>query len=182
MRYCGSFVVVAILFVLLVSFSKNSSNASGLGQKKRSFLPKNVVEASNRFGMNLYNVIVVQDKDQNVVISPFSISLALMMAANGAAGKTLTEMQKVLQISDISLEKINPTVEKLMTELVKLDPGLSLKIGNSIWFRDDFQFKKTFFEQVKKYYHAELAAMNFDDPASLEQINSWISNATNNKI
>lgn len=55
------------------------------------------VGANNAFGLDLYRAIARDATDRNIFISPYSMSVALTMAAEGARGETETEMANVLQ-------------------------------------------------------------------------------------
>ena len=56
-----------------------------------------VISSDNQFGLELFRKVTegAGQKD-NTMISPLSVSLALAMTYNGAAGTTKTEMEKTL--------------------------------------------------------------------------------------
>ena len=53
--------------------------------------------ANTGFAFDLLKQIAGEQPNANVFISPFSVSSVLQMVANGAAGDTKTEMQRVLK-------------------------------------------------------------------------------------
>jgi serpin B len=58
-----------------------------------------------------------------------------------------------------------------------------MQVLNSIWYRQDFPFRQTFFDTTKTYFDAAVRGLNFADvPASLATINGWVNTATNGKI
>lgn len=67
------------------------------------------------------------------MISPFSITSALSMTLNGASGWTFEAMKKALRLNGSTLEQINDTYLKLMTEMVPVDERVVLEIANSAW-------------------------------------------------
>jgi serine protease inhibitor len=53
-----------------------------------------LVEADNAFGLELFQKIREESDEENLMISPLSVSVALAMAYNGADGETKSEMKK----------------------------------------------------------------------------------------
>ena len=53
-----------------------------------------LVEADNAFGLELFQKIREESDEENLMISPLSVSVALAMAYNGAVGDTKSEMER----------------------------------------------------------------------------------------
>src|SRR5690606_18745236 len=66
--------------------------------------------------------------------------------------------------------------------LLALDFGVDMRIANSVWSRQGFPFEEAFFAAVDDYFDAEAQALDFSDPASVDVINDWASDATNGRI
>ena len=60
---------------------------------------KETVKANSAFAIDLYKQLA-KKKDKNVFFSPYSVSSALAMCAEGARGETAAEMGKVLRFPD----------------------------------------------------------------------------------
>ena len=60
------------------------------------------VSQENAFALHLLQQTVAQTDESNVVLSPLSISVALGMARNGAAGETKTEMETALHLTGLT--------------------------------------------------------------------------------
>ena len=93
--------------------------------------------------------------NQNTLISPLSVTLALAMTANGANGQTKIEMETLLG-KDIPLEQLNSYLCGLTDELTS-DDGFTLCTANSIWFRDDedrLKIENNFLQTNADYYKA----------------------------
>ncbi|GAI67788.1 unnamed protein product [marine sediment metagenome] len=56
---------------------------------------KNLIKANTRFGFNIFKELILEDKDENIFISPLSILLALAMTYNGAVGNTNLAMAEI---------------------------------------------------------------------------------------
>ena len=59
------------------------------------------VNSSNEFTFEMYKQL--DDSEDNIFFSPYSISIALGMAYEGARGETATEMEQVLDLADWSI-------------------------------------------------------------------------------
>ena len=125
------------------------------------------------FGFKVLKNSLGQEK--NALISPVSIMTALAMAANGASGKTLEEMESVLGANIETLNKnFNPQNYN----------GNGVSTANSIWFRNDkkrLSVKDTFINTIEKTYGAEWYGKNFDK-STVRDINRWVSQHTDGMI
>ncbi len=118
--------------------------------------------------------------DKNYMFSPLSIKMALMMAANGAEGETLSEILKVLDVDDI--ESYNQSVRDMLDKYSENDI-LKLNVSNSIWINADKteqRFSEEYREKLSKFYDATADIVTNDDAES--KINSWVNEKTEGKI
>lgn len=84
-------------------------------------------QANGRFAIDLYRRLAEQKSAENMFLSPFSISLALTMTAEGAVDQTLDQTTDVLHIAKGDLAKIHPgqrglqrsAIPRLSPEVVK---------------------------------------------------------------
>jgi serpin B len=141
-----------------------------------------IIVASNDFAFDLFRTGNRAQHDSNVFMSPLSASMALGMTANGAAGTTYEEMRAGLRLSTATGEEINASYKSLITLLTGLDPTTNFAIANSIWYRQNFPFHTSFFEESKTYFDARVEALDFASPSALTTINRWVSDQTNDRI
>ena len=135
-----------------------------------------------RLAVDLFQSSVLESKDENVLISPLSIQLALAMTANGAAGETRNEMEALLG-GEITLEDLNEYLYSYVSNLPSSEK-YKLQIANSIWFRDDegrLQVEKDFLQKNADYYGAQAYKSAFDDQ-TLKDINNWVKDHTDGMI
>jgi serpin B len=139
--------------------------------------------SQNNFAFSLFKQVIEKEKkEENVFVSPLSVSMALSMAINGAEGKTEREMLNALEFSGFSVNQVNMAYQNLINLLSTRDKTVEVNIANSIWYRDNFDVKKVFLGTNKLYYDAEVKALDFKDPQSEKMINNWVSEKTNGKI
>ena len=153
------------------------------GEVEITALEKSVTEGENSFALKLFPALSEAERGKNVLISPFSISTALSMTYNGARGATQTAMAEVLCYPDISREDVNRAYKNLTDYLKTADDEVILNIANSVWIDDMYEQPEADFIDVNRdYYDADVRSMNFQDPATVDTINRWVRNKTEDKI
>ena len=140
------------------------------------------VATDNAFTFDLLRAVRQHAKGANIFISPLSISMALNMTLNGAAGATADEMRAALHEAGYSQEDINACTHELREALMKVDPKTTISIANSIWHRKGETLRAPFLEANRTYYGAEVRPLDFASPQAPKQINDWCAQQTNGKI
>lgn len=142
-----------------------------------------LIQNNNQFGLDLFRQVADKtDSTKNLMISPLSASLALSMTYNGAAGSTKTAFENTFHYNGLTTEEINQSMNDLCNKLTGVDPLVTFKLANSIWYKNTFNVEQNFIDVNKTYYDAEVKALNFSDPNSVNIINNWVSDKTNGKI
>jgi serine protease inhibitor len=141
-----------------------------------------VITSSNDFAFDLFRTANLNEHKANVFMSPLSATMALGMTANGADGATYDEMRAALKLTGATREEVGSGYKSLITLLRGLDPQTNFAIANSIWYEKTFPFNTSFLDESKQYFDAKVAGLDFNDPASVSTINSWVSDQTNGKI
>src|SRR5215467_6913349 len=72
-----------------------------------------LASANASFGFNLMKQVVGERPNDNVFISPHSVSAALQMVWQGAAGETKTEMDQALALSNFKPESAGIAYKEL---------------------------------------------------------------------
>jgi serpin B len=178
------------LLLLLLSIGIASCKKSGTvspNNKGKSLvltaLDQQKVTADNAFTLNLFkNLDSANIGGANLFVSPLSVSFALGMTSNGAAGQTLTAFQNTLNFASLTQAQVNDYYNNLITNLPRLDPNTKLDIANSIWYRWGFSVLPQFLQTDSAYFHAKIESLDFTNPASVNTINSWVNDNTGGKI
>ncbi len=160
------------------------SNGTGPGESRElTTLEKQVVGAANDFGLEFFQVVAAEDANENLFVSPFSVSMALGMTLNGASGQTKDDMEAVLGFTGMSNDEINQSYKGLSELLTKLDPKVQFNVANSIWYRQNFNVESLFIQQNKDFFDAQVEEIDFSNAAnSAKQINNWVKEKTKGKI
>jgi serpin B len=141
-----------------------------------------LVGGNNAFGINLFQALLGGEPDQNILISPASVSAALAMTYNGAAGETETAMIETLQLQGMTREEINGAFADLLSILRNPDPRVELVLANSLWMRSGVDFHEDFQQRNRDYFQAELKELDFNAPEAAKTINGWVRKQTRGKI
>ncbi len=143
-----------------------------------------LIEADNQFGLELFQKITARaGVNDNTMISPLSVSLALAMTYNGAAGETRKDMEKTLKLYGLTTEQINKAHQALVQALQSADPEVKLEIANAIYYSQLLKVDDDFVSVNREYYDAVVNPLDFSSPAAaLKVINGWVSEKTHGKI
>jgi len=143
------------------------------------------VEKNNQFCFDLFNYVDVEE--DNLFLSPFSVSAALAMTYEGAKGQTRKEMSKVMYYSDNN-DNLNTDFQNIIerTQSSKNSKKYTFNIANSLWAQKDLNFLHSYFETIKKYYNAPIEMVDYKNSVEREKtrlkINNWVEDKTNKKI
>lgn len=133
---------------------------------------------NNIFYKTLENEV---DKNNNVLVSPFSIVMDFGMLENGAKGSTKEQMETYLN-GGMSVEDLNEYMKTLKDKMMN-SKELEWNVANSIWFNESqiSDVSNDVKEIVKKYYDSEINKRPYNND-TLEEINNWVKKNTNDMI
>ena len=141
-----------------------------------------LIEADNEFGLEMFQKVRENSDEENIMISPLSISVALAMAYNGAEGDTKTEMEEAMKLNGLTADEINASYKMLLSALQSLDEDVVFEIANAIFYADIMEVKPGFLDVNKNVYEAKVERLDFNSPSAVETINNWVAGKTNDKI
>lgn len=182
------FGVGAVCAAMSLSSCQNSASQIGsVSSSEMAWTPTNkdreMSDALNGFGFHVLKKLDAQKSpDENVLFSPFSISTALTLVEQGAAGKTRSEMEALLQPSGFAAQDVLDSSAALTRGWQTADAKVQVDIANSVWLNNKCTLKPTFVQMAKTNFDAQTATLDFSSSASAKAINSWISGKTHGKI
>jgi serpin B len=143
-----------------------------------------MVAQGNAFAMKLFSVTNAQNSDdENLVLSPLSLNMALAMVWNGANGNTKTAIQTAMGMDDYSPESVNEYFKTIREGFMQTDAAnTQLAMANSIWYRPEFPVKQPFINLNLQYYNAQVEQLDFNLPNACDILNQWCSDNTNGLI
>lgn len=180
MRVILRITLIACVCLGILQCSDTSLGPTGGGQQ--AITRAELVAATNSFGLRLFRECVAERPDSNVVVSPFSVSMALSMLLNGAVGNTRDAMLATLQIEGYSVKSSNEQHRDLMDILPALDPEVLFEIANSLWCDVNIEIKEAFIDSCETYFDAEVRDIDFLDPDAADTVNAWVAEKTHGRI
>ncbi|MDW7669024.1 MAG: serpin family protein [Bacillota bacterium] len=145
-------------------------------------ISEGVTDSNSEFAVDIFKELNGKDLENNVFISPFSISTALTMTYNGAVGQTKEEMEEALRYRNIDIKEVNNTYKNLIPYLSNVDKDVEIDISNSIWYREGEGIKEEFLSTNTDVFDAMVEGVDFTDPETVDTINGWIEESTKGKI
>lgn len=140
-----------------------------------------VSQASNQFALSLFRRLSDQAPNDNVFVSPLSVSFSLGMAMNGATGETLDQMRATLGFGAEELAAINAGYRGLFALESGLDPTTTFDIANSVWHRQGIPIHQSFTDVLRESFEADVRESPFD-ASTITQVNNWVKDNTGGKI
>ena len=142
---------------------------------------KQLVESNNDFAFRLFQKA---RGEESSIMSPLSITYALGMLNNGAAGQTQLEINNVLGFGQAGADGINNFCRKLLTEAPTLDEETKAEIANTIYVNSGkgYELQQGFVDKANEYYDAEPQSRNFYDGETWQVINQWADDHTHGMI
>lgn len=134
------------------------------------------------FGMKLLAREAAAKPGENIMISPLSVAVALAMAANGARGNTLAGITSTLGLGDVDQSTSNAAYAELLSELKRDKIGVTLAVANAIFARQGVDFYESFLNANRDSFGARVDVLDFDAPETVDSINDWIGESTQQKI
>lgn len=139
-------------------------------------------DASNSFGMKVFGELLGRFDKKDISFSPLSLSLALAMAGEGAAGETFKQFADVIGWENATKTEVGDFYKKMIAGLVTADPLVDFSSSNSFWAARDFKIKNDYKSLLEQYFAAESYSEDFSDAATVDKINKWCSDKTDGKI
>lgn len=181
MKIINTISFIALL-IILISCQQDSTEINEIKNIELDEKSAELIEGDNAFGLDIFQEIQKESKDENIMISPLSISVALAMTYNGAEGATKTEMEETLNLLGLTTDEINASYKMLIAALQSLDQDVKLEIANAIFYKKGFSVKSDFLNTNQDYYDAKVEDLDFNNPAAVNTINNWVADKTNDKI
>lgn len=166
---------ISLIAVLVLLAGLHEVAASLADQQK-------LAAANNGFAFKLLRQLAKDQPVANIFISPYSASTVLQMVGNGAAGQTKAEMQQVLGTTGLSSAAVNGANKDIAQSLNGGNTNVILMTANAIWYRQGAPVKPDFITCNQQFFGATVAALNFQDPHSVDIINAWANDKTHGKI
>ena len=126
-------------------------------------------QTGNALGLKILQSMYVQEG--NALVSPTSLALALNMAAAGAKGDTLTELNGLLNMEALDLSGVSAWMDAL--------DQAGVKVANAGFVADGLSLQQEYVETLEQAMAAQWFSMQ---PDATEQVNEWVKAHTDGLI
>ena len=141
------------------------------------------------------DILRMLPKDENQVLSPYSIQVTLAMTRVGARGRTLGEMDAVLRTGDMAdfnaaMNAMDQAIRSRAGEFeLPLDEAgktqtVEIGVANSLWGQRRFDFEPDFLDELARSYGAGVNLVDYvtATESARKAINDWVSDQTEERI
>jgi len=145
----------------------------------------NFTEKTANFGFNLYRKIAMTH-DNNIIISPLSVSALMTAYMLAARGETHRQIEKALNLQALK-DRVDrhhlPALFKQLKDNITMNEELLLVQGTLSFIQKDFRLKESFFNLSKQYFDMEFLRVDFTNFTKAKfVINQNINKRTKGKI
>ena len=178
-------LVLGLMGLILIVLSGCDRVDPGMIDDKRVELDTvdpNLVRANTTFGFKLLNELRKTDQENNTLISPFSVSVALAMVRNGAVDETEQAMINALQLQALDPQSLNANYVYLQRALQAPNSQVTLSIANSLWGAIGIEFDPGFLDRNRPFLDTEISTIDFTEPDNVSTINQSVSDSTDGRI
>lgn len=182
MRMYDRWAVAGSLLATMAAAACSSSPSEPIPPRAFTADERAVSGATTAFGLDLFARVSAAAGEPNIMVSPLSVSMALGMTANGAEDETLEAMRTVLGFGGMDESSVNEAYHGLIEQLHARDPGIELRIANSVWHDTRLAVLQPFLDAARTYFDAVVMPLDFTSPGAPATISHWAEDATNGRI
>ncbi len=141
-----------------------------------------VINQGNDFGFRLFSEVATVEPG-NLMLSPLSANVALSMLMNGSRGVSLKQLMQVMGMdARTNPDLIHGVYGDFLPWLQEIDADVELNLANGVFYRNQMTLHDSFRHDLYRYYQASVKGLDFDNPASVDTVNTWASDQTRGLI
>ena len=149
-------IILIIIMIVLITTNKKEKQKINLSEIKYT---------NNSFNLNLIKTVNISNNNENYLISPYSIEIALSMLRDGAKDKTYDEINSVIgnrEINDVTIKN-------------------RVNVANAIFVKNKYKeyLKNEYYNILKNKYNSDIL---YDDFKTPKVINAWVDKKTDGMI
>ena len=147
--------------------------------------PMNIGDAISDFALKVFGILSNNSVEGNMILSPYSVSAALMLTMLGCSGESEAQLRRGLCLDNLSSTNIHEKNKEFHNSLLhNSGEYVAFSIANRVFATLGLQLLESYKSDSLKYYGSETELLDFvgDTEGSRNRINAWIEQQTNNKI
>ncbi len=172
-----------LALVSLVVGACDSPVDIGVPQARAFTATELAVSSTNTgFGLELLRQVAPSAAGPNLLLSPLSVSMALGMTANGAAGETYDAMRATLGFGGLTEAEVNEAYRGLIDQLRARSRNVEWRLANSVWYERTFSVEPSFLDALRTNFDADARSLDFRAPDAPRTISRWAEDETGGRI
>ncbi|KAL7644918.1 UNVERIFIED_CONTAM: hypothetical protein RMT77_004735 [Armadillidium vulgare] len=144
-----------------------------------------VTNAIQELGRKVSHAQWAKNPNENVVLSPLSITVILNLLMLGTNESTNRELKIALNYpTDLQEDVIHDTFKDVLISLPQSRNGVTISLNTKLFSREGSEILDSFNNVSKNWYFTETQNLDFRGSPidSTDIINNWVSNSTKGKI
>ncbi|XP_061602873.1 serpin peptidase inhibitor, clade A (alpha-1 antiproteinase, antitrypsin), member 10a [Cololabis saira] len=134
------------------------------------------------FGTRLYRAVAGRT-DDNVFLSPFTLSGGLLALLTAAGGLTQEQLLQGLTLTGQDPQALPDLFQTLRNLVLQADPPLNLKQGVAIFPPHDFQMSAPYLDVVRTKFGGKAQSLAYTTPyEAADTINRWAQEQTGDQV
>jgi len=126
----------------------------------------------------LFEAVNKNQADDNVIISPLSISVALSMLYHGTADQSRDQLTQAFAFP-AEAGQLKAEAEQFIDQFNNTRNNVTLRLGNAVFLNGDFAPKPNYIRTLERRYSAEVQTLERN---KVDTVNDWISEKTEGLI
>lgn len=148
-----------------------------------SLVSNDLSGTSSAMGYHLFRELVADKPGENIIISPWSLQSALLMATEGAVGPARTELEALLRLENTSVEALRNEYLSMHASLTSSEYHPTVTSANAFFYDGNrVAVNPSYSALLDENYGAGAEDLSFADPSSRLFINDWVSDRTNDLV
>jgi len=166
-------IAILIMITMLPAFPEKSAASEVVDE---------IVEGNSDFAFELYQELAGDSDDENLLFSPYTVSVAFAMTCAGARNRTRAEIADTMNFT-LPPDSLHEGFHMLDVAVTGRE-SIDLCIANSLWSREDHHFRQDFLDLLKANYGSEVRYADFvDNPENARAVvNDWVHDETRGRI
>jgi len=141
-----------------------------------------LAEMVNHVNEQLFSYLSEKEPENNLVISPFSIGIALAMLYQGTAGNSKRQLRRALNLpGKEGIDKLEEEVASILDKYTNHHHNITIRMGNAVFLNTGFTPKEKFISLIEGVYSSEVHQLQ-ENTSKVDTVNEWISDRTEGKI
>ncbi|KAL7644915.1 UNVERIFIED_CONTAM: hypothetical protein RMT77_004732 [Armadillidium vulgare] len=179
-------IISFVLTLICLNLIEVNSYGSISSQKSNPSIEESeIINAIQEFGRKISHAQWSKKPNDNVVLSPLSITTILNLLMLGTTGQSNLELHEAVGYPNgIEERAIHETFRQIFASLQQSGSGVHVSSNTRLFPQEGFHILESYKNVCDKSYSTKVQNLDFrgSPNVAIEKINSWVANSTQGKI